>query len=176
MDSRRLALPPNVITDRSKIIGRVMNHEKGPGYVFTEADFMPVGTRFGVVAGIPPGKRSFTVEASKISGIHGLQLGDRFDLVGTLPVDKNQPAQQRIVRATDGLTPPEPEVARAGQQRHDRLAAADAGGHLYKPVADVRCPDDVQAGRGSGDCLGSGRNSRSDRRHDARSYHCPGGP
>ncbi len=102
------ALPENVVTDRSKIIGRVLNHDKAPGYVFTEDDFMPVGTRSGIVAAIPPGKRSLTFESSKISGIHRLRMGDRFDVVGTLPLPKNQPAPQG--RGAAAVPRPKPEV------------------------------------------------------------------
>src|SRR5689334_16322949 len=45
-----------MLTDISKIIGRVVNHEKQPGYAFRATDFLPEGTRPGLVAGIPPGK------------------------------------------------------------------------------------------------------------------------
>ena len=99
------ALPPGALIEQSKIIGRVMNHDKQPSYVFTEADFMPVGTRPGLVAGIPPGKRSLTIEASKIPGLHGLSIGDRFDMLATMKLDKSHPA--------NGKGPPpskEPEV------------------------------------------------------------------
>jgi Flp pilus assembly protein CpaB len=99
------ALPPEAITDASKIIGRVMDHDKEPSYVFTEGDFLPRGTRPGLVAGIPPGKRSLTIEAAKIPGLHGLRLGDRFDVLATMKLDKNQ--------SNNGKGPPpvkEPEV------------------------------------------------------------------
>jgi Flp pilus assembly protein CpaB len=102
------ALPENAFTSRNQIIGRVLNHDKGPGYVFTEDDFMPAGTRAGVVAGIPPGKRSLTLEATKIGGIHGLHRGDRFDIVATIPVDKSR--QGSPGGRSAALPPPEPEV------------------------------------------------------------------
>src|SRR5262249_18664910 len=43
-------LPPRAVTREmlagvSDVIGRVLAHEKSPGYVFTEADFLPKGTR-----------------------------------------------------------------------------------------------------------------------------------
>jgi len=80
---------PDMITveDINKIIGRVVNHEKQANYAFRETDFLPPGTRPGMVAGIPPGKRSYTLEVTKIKGIQSLKAGDRFDLLATLPVD-----------------------------------------------------------------------------------------
>jgi Flp pilus assembly protein CpaB len=71
----------------SDIMGRVLDHDKQPGYVFTENDFLPKGTREGIVAGIPPGKRAIRVLADKVEGLYGLRAGDRFDLVATLPID-----------------------------------------------------------------------------------------
>jgi Flp pilus assembly protein CpaB len=100
---------PNMLIDRTKILGRVLNHDKAAGYAFTEEDFLPAGTRPGLVAGIPPGKRSLTLEAAKLIGIHGLQMGDQFDVVATLPVDKTrQPAPHS--QAAAALPPPQPQV------------------------------------------------------------------
>lgn len=85
-------LKPEMQTDLSKIIGRVLKREKPSGFAFRDTedgkgDFLPPGTRPGLVAGIPPGKCSFTLEVNKIKGIHTLKAGDRFDLLATLPVD-----------------------------------------------------------------------------------------
>ncbi len=100
-----------IVADPAKIIGRVINYDKGPLFSFTENDFMPVGTRAGLVAGIPPGKRSLTLPTAKLEGINGLQMGDRFDIVSTLPVDKNRPnAQNNNVRGLDGMPSLEPRV------------------------------------------------------------------
>ncbi len=78
---------PEWCKDVSQIIGRVMSHEKGTGYSFTEADFLPKGTRPGMVGGIPPGKRAMTLDASQVRGLKELQIGDRFDLLSSDPVD-----------------------------------------------------------------------------------------
>jgi len=85
-------LPPNAVTPEmltrvQDVVGRVLSHDKQPGYVFTEADFLPRGSREGLVGGIPPGKRAMRIPAERVQGLHGLQLGDRFDLVATLPID-----------------------------------------------------------------------------------------
>ncbi len=87
-----IPMPPNMVTpemivDQTKIFGRVLDHDKPKGYVFTEKDFLPKGTRAGMVAGIPTGKRSLTLEANKLTGVFGLKPGDHIDLVATLPID-----------------------------------------------------------------------------------------
>lgn len=78
---------PEMIQEISRITGRVLDHDKPAGYVFTEADFLPKGTRPGLVAGIPPGKRALRVDAEKVYGLQGLRRGDRFDLVSTIALD-----------------------------------------------------------------------------------------
>ncbi len=85
-------LPPRAVTKEmllsiSDIIGRVLDGDKQPGYVFTESDFLPRGTREGLVAGIPPGKRAIRISADRVDGLYGLNAGDRFDIVATLPID-----------------------------------------------------------------------------------------
>lgn len=88
-------LPPRAITKEmivniSDVIGRVLDHDKAPGYVFTESDFLPKGTREGIVAGIPAGKRAIRISADKVEGLYGLHAGDRFDLLATMPIDASQ--------------------------------------------------------------------------------------
>jgi Flp pilus assembly protein CpaB len=87
------SVTPDMLTKWTEIWGRVLNHEKPAGYVFTEADFLPKGTRPGLVAGIPEGKRAIRVQADKVDGLYGLEPGDRFDLVATLPIDAKGRAQ-----------------------------------------------------------------------------------
>ncbi len=81
-------IPKAVIADRRQIFFRVTSKQKEPGYLFSEADFLPKDTRPGVVAGVPEGKRAMTLEADKLNGVYGLQLGDHVDLVASIPVDK----------------------------------------------------------------------------------------
>lgn len=80
-----------MITDLGSVLGRVLKREKPPGYVFTESDFFPHGTRPGPTAGIPPGKRAMRLKAADVPGLHGLNQGDRFDLVMTVSVELEQP-------------------------------------------------------------------------------------
>ncbi len=80
-----------VFVDAGDIIGRVLKREKKPGYVFTERDFLPEGTRPGFSAGIPPGKRALRVEVDRVAGIVGLLPGDRFDIVSAVELEPQLP-------------------------------------------------------------------------------------
>lgn len=87
-------LPPEAVTGEmlrsiTDVMGRVLAFEKEPGYVFTAEDFLPPGTREGVVAGIPAGKRAIRISADRVEGLFGLNAGDRFDILATLPIDAN---------------------------------------------------------------------------------------
>jgi hypothetical protein len=65
----------------------VAAHDIPAGSVFRERDFLPPGTKPGLVAGIPSGKRAMTLDASKIRGIHDVRSGDRIDLLASIPID-----------------------------------------------------------------------------------------
>ena len=85
-------LPPGAVTkemlvDIGDVLGRVLDGPKEPGYVFTESDFLPRGTREGIVAGIPAGKRAIRISADRVDGLYGLHAGDRFDILATMPID-----------------------------------------------------------------------------------------
>jgi hypothetical protein len=67
------------------IVGRVMARDKTPGYAFTEADFLPKGTRASPTAGIEAGMRGMYVAADQIEGLKVLKRGDRFDLLAVKP-------------------------------------------------------------------------------------------
>ncbi|NJN65000.1 MAG: hypothetical protein HC882_09085, partial [Acidobacteria bacterium] len=80
------------------VIGRVVARDKPAGYVFQEQDLLPVGTRPGLVGGIPPGKRALRIDAGHVSGCYGLQRGDGLDLVATYEIDEK--ALQRAARGS----------------------------------------------------------------------------
>lgn len=71
------------ITDPKQLLGRVLAQEKPAGRLFHESDFLPDGTRPGLVAGIPPGKRAMRIDATAVHGLVGLGAGDRFDLIAS---------------------------------------------------------------------------------------------
>ena len=78
----------SLLTDPYKIVGQVLAHDKPAGFLFTIDDFLPEGTRPGLMAAIPPGKRALTLNRTKIQGIDfGLKPGDHLDLVVTIPMD-----------------------------------------------------------------------------------------
>lgn len=96
---RREDIKPGTLTSMSEILGRVLVHDKSAGYAFTERDFAPQGTREGLTAGIPPGKRAYRLEASRIAGVHGLLAGDHLDVIASVPLDlKNAAALPPAVR------------------------------------------------------------------------------
>jgi Flp pilus assembly protein CpaB len=80
-------VPPDVFRTVNAVIGRVLDHDKPAGYVFSESDFLPKGTKPGLTAGIPPGKRAMRIPVDRIPGLIELQPGDRFDLVATQAID-----------------------------------------------------------------------------------------
>jgi Flp pilus assembly protein CpaB len=94
---------PEMLTRLTDILGRVLDHDKAAGFVFTESDFLPKGTREGLVAGIPPGKRAMRVEADKVSGLYGLRVGDRFDLVATLPIEAGRAGGTQALSNVGGV-------------------------------------------------------------------------
>ena len=81
------AVTPEMLVNIGEVIGRVLDHDKEPGYVFTKSDFLPQGTREGIVAGIPAGKRAIRISADRVDGLYGLHAGDRFDILATMPID-----------------------------------------------------------------------------------------
>jgi len=88
------SVTPEMLVNISNVIGRVLDHEKAPGYVFTESDFLPRGTREGLVAGIPAGKRAIRIPADRVDGLYGLHAEDRFDLIATMPIDASRSGSQ----------------------------------------------------------------------------------
>jgi hypothetical protein len=137
-------VPPGVLTDLGKIRGRVMAREKPAAFLFTESDFLPVGTRPGLAAGVPLGKRAMTIEAGKLNGIYGLQLGDSFSLVASVPLDKlgsfggadwNRLAVSALTVPTQPATSRD---ARAKQQTETRMLAQAAV--IVSPVTSRNKP------------------------------------
>src|SRR5262245_60837340 len=104
------------IGDARKIIGRVLAHEKARDYAFRESDFLPKGTRPGLVGGIPPGYRGVRIELAKVRGLYALQPGDTFDVVSTIAV------------ASD----PAKDFRKLGGAYADRLAIEASLGNLSK--------------------------------------------
>jgi len=77
----QLGLFPRSNDGYKSILGRVLRKPKPVNYVFTESDFLPKGTRPGISAGIPPGKRGVWIDISKVQGLSDVRAGDLVDLV-----------------------------------------------------------------------------------------------
>jgi Flp pilus assembly protein CpaB len=118
------------VTDFNKLFGRVLDHDKPAGYAFTEKDFLPEGTRPGVVAGIPEGKRAFLLDVAKVEGIHALKAGDHFDLVGSFMIDgKVQVSGHPYGGALPG------SVSASGNVKHATVKVLVQDGIVVTPVA-----------------------------------------
>lgn len=76
---------PHWILNRDDITGRIMARNKEAGFAFSAKDFLPEGSRVGISAGVPEGKQGFFVDAEKIPGLELLRMGDRFDLLASIP-------------------------------------------------------------------------------------------
>jgi len=76
---------PEWVTRVDQVIGRVMARDKRVDFVFSENDFLPEGSRVGLSGGVPDGKQGFFLDAEQIPGLRLLKIGDRFDLMASLP-------------------------------------------------------------------------------------------
>lgn len=101
-----------MLRDLAKIIGRVVSRDKQAGYILTERDLLPVGTRPGISAGIPPGKRSVTVDVKDVPGLDLLRQGDVFDLMAVLPQQDKPESNIEQAALLGGIKPPD---TRSGQ-------------------------------------------------------------
>lgn len=133
------AVKPEMITDMAKIVGRVLDHDKSPGYVFTENDFLPEGTRQGLVAGIPPGMRGMRVELSKVRGLYNLLQGDRFDVVSTIAVttDPSQDLRKMGGAFADRLAM---EATMSGTTKQAMVRVVVQNGVVVTPWQTVEIP------------------------------------
>ena len=90
MTPAKVKANPDWILNHNQIIGRVLAKNKEGDLIFTEKDFLPEGSRTGISAGVPEGKQGFFVEAEKIPGLELLKMGDKFDLLASLPEEAQE--------------------------------------------------------------------------------------
>jgi len=109
------------------IIGRVLDREKSANFGFTASNFLPEGTRPGTAGGVPNGMKAYTLEASQLKGVYGLKIGDKIDLLASVPVSKLSPGGALAEKS--GL-PPGLNAKRSGrdadEQFESRLIASDS--------------------------------------------------
>lgn len=76
---------PDWILRVNDVVGRVLAKDKRADFVFSEKDFLPKGSRTGLVAGVPEGKQGFFLQSGQVPGLRLLKMGDQFDLMASLP-------------------------------------------------------------------------------------------
>jgi Flp pilus assembly protein CpaB len=142
----------STIVDPRELLGRVLARKKSAARVFRESDLMPVGTRPGVVAGIPAGKRALRIDASKVSGIIGLRQGDRFDLVATYPTNPRRSAVESVYgggpasgmkRARSAVVADGATVVSALENRSVPGARAGRTGVIVQEMVIALGPDEI---------------------------------
>ncbi|MCO5166238.1 MAG: hypothetical protein M9894_07725 [Planctomycetes bacterium] len=138
-------VPEGMVTDVKRILLRVVGRDKAPGYAFNEEDFLPEGTRPGVVGGIPPGRRALRVKAESVAGLIGLRHGDRFDLVSTVPVDLSKVGGRAATPPVGGvygrvLGQQLAIAARAGGTKHAHVTVVVQNGVVVSPVETRAVP------------------------------------
>ncbi|MDJ0521175.1 MAG: hypothetical protein QNJ90_03790 [Planctomycetota bacterium] len=129
-----------ILADARQIVGRVLDHEKAPGYVFTERDFLPRGTRPGLVAGIPPGKRALRFEAENVQGLVGLRPGDRFDLLASVAVEVEPDQLGALSKAGAAGAELELRARLAAQRRQGEIRVLVQNGVIVSPVTTRQIP------------------------------------
>ncbi|MDB5390252.1 MAG: exported protein of unknown function [Planctomycetaceae bacterium] len=125
-------ITPDMFTSLDQFKGRVLRRDKPKGYAFTEADFLPKGTREGIVGGIPPGKRSVVLDASKLNGVFGLRAGDHLDILASQKLDLQKSS------AGKSFTGPQGAFFTAQKQAATRVIVQD--GVIVMPVTSRAKP------------------------------------
>ena len=101
-----------IIRDLAEIKGRVTKHEIPATVAFFESDFLPVGTRPGISAGVPLGKRAYTFNTRYLDGcVYQVKEGDHVDLMVSIPVDmpgagRSGPSGASVITTPDTLIRP----------------------------------------------------------------------
>jgi len=134
-------VPDGILTNMADIRGRVTARDKAAPYYFVEDDFLPKGTRPGIVAGVPPGKRAVTLEAAKIKGVRGLQVGDHVDLLASIPIDMEKTFGAEAGGFTDAQTVYSPEAMRLTMiPKRSLIKALVQDGVVVAPVETRQVP------------------------------------
>lgn len=118
------------ITDPMQIIGRVTRREKKVKYAFTEADFMPKGTRPGPAAAVEAGMSGIAIDPAQIPGFEFMGINDRFDIVAT------QKVESKAVLSDPRFTTSEAERAKAEEKAWDTTSRnLVSNGKVIRPLS-----------------------------------------
>lgn len=102
--SRKEANTRNLLTQISRIHGRVLARAKPVGIAFVEKDFLPEGSPPGLAGAVPLGKVGFALAADQIEGpVFALKPGDSFDLLAAQSINLS-PIVQEITQPKHPLT------------------------------------------------------------------------
>jgi len=92
----------HIIADPHALPGRVLRDDKPAGEIFLIEDLAPPGTAEGLAGALPPGRRSFALEATRLAGAHQLRRGDHVDILASL--DLKLPSSVRSFQVIPGRT------------------------------------------------------------------------
>lgn len=124
----------SVITEadvRTRLVGRVLRRDKSAGRAFTESDFLPKGSRDGITAGIPPGKRGLVLPAEDVQGLMDLRTGDRFDIVATWDAATGKRQSPVTTGVTSFATS---QATNPKQPTRARVEVVSDNGEVIRPV------------------------------------------
>ncbi|MEO0652925.1 MAG: hypothetical protein AAFZ65_19780 [Planctomycetota bacterium] len=127
-----------ILVDPSDIIGRVLAQDKSPNRAFSEDNFLPEGTRPGLVGGIPTGMRGLTIEVEAVRGIAALSPGDRFDILAAQPVESD-PGSSIAFSGVFGDRA-RAETARMGATKRARVDVLVQSGIVVLPLSTRQVP------------------------------------
>ena len=97
------------------IIGRVVKKDKRVGLGFRDETFFPLGTPEGIAGATPPGMRTITLDATKLTGVHSLNAGDHIDLMASV-------AESQTVSNSKAPTGDANSLIGATQNKNDQQA------------------------------------------------------
>ncbi len=141
-------IAPELVASARDLVGRVLLVDKQPGQAFTKANLAPEGTRPGLAATIPPGRRALTIDITKVEGTTGyLSKGDVLDVLAVRSVSTRASKGARHSAASQ---PVESEVIARGaivivppQLRAGLNAAPASGGHSHGASAEPRRVEEI---------------------------------
>jgi hypothetical protein len=109
----------------NEINGRVLARPKSPDDPFAESDFLPVGSRSGLLGLVSSGQRLVPIPAGKVTGLESLSFRDNFDLYVNDAVSKKLIETARKLLATRDHVSDEDHLrlAQAESILHQRLLA-----------------------------------------------------
>lgn len=147
---------PDLITDPRALVGRVLRYDKSAGYPIGESDLLPPGTRPGIVAGVPLGKRAMIVSADRLEGARALNRGDRFDLIAALTPETRRRVLGSGARAPAAAPPRDVVELPGATTLAEPLVPAPAtelvliaeGGTVIKPVTMRDVPRGTRSAAG----------------------------